>query len=162
MKTSYEVRAMKFAAKLAKLFENCHSLRDYIYVINHYNETHVIKLKYNHGISRIAIIRSDYVIKFDYGEECDFGNCASEGRIYAQAVEDGMEHLLAKTTVFSLHGHSGCVMPRVKGINSRHKYWCDYCTDEEYYWLRGHVYDLHRGNVGYRNGKVCIIDYAAG
>ena len=162
IKTDYEVRAMKFANKLAELFEDCHYLRDYVRVISHYNKTHVIKLKFDSGISRIAIIRSDYVVKFDYGDEFDFGNCASEGRIYAQAVEDGMEHLFAKTTVFSLHGHSGCIMPRVKGINNRSKYWGNYCTDEEYWWLRDHVCDLHRGNVGYRNGKVCIIDYAAG
>ena len=63
MKTSYEVRAMRFAKMLAKLFENCVSLSDYEKMISIYNQNHPIPLNYNYGISRIAIIRSDYVIK---------------------------------------------------------------------------------------------------
>lgn len=161
MKTSYEVRAMRFAKILAKLFENCVSLADYEKMISIYNQNHSIPLNYSYGISRIAIIRSDYVIKFDYGYEKFYGDCTSEQRVYEQAVEDGMEYLLAKSTAFSLFGHNGSIMPRIKGVDNRHKHWEEHCTADEYLWLYEHIFDLHSGNVGYKNRKVCVIDYAA-
>ena len=66
MKTTYEERGIKFAKVLARLFEDCYYLSDFKKVIKAYNDCHKRKLRYSNGVSRIVIIRSDYVIKFDY------------------------------------------------------------------------------------------------
>ena len=161
MKTSYEIRAMKFAKILSLLFKDCVSLADFKCAIKKYNETHRYPLHWDYGISRVAIIRSDYVIKFNYGYNRSFGDCFSERRVYELAERDGMSHLLAKTTIVSFNGYSCAIMPRIKGINNEHKYWVEHCTADEYLWLYEHVFDLHSGNVGYKNGRVCVIDYAA-
>ena len=161
IKTDYEVRATKFAQFLAELFKDCVTRHEYEHAIRVYNSNHIRKLHYDYGISRIAIIRSDYVVKFNYGFNKDFGDCISEEKMYKKAVKDGMEHLLAKVTTMTLNGHVCAIMPRIKGVENYRKNWCNYCTDEEREWLYDHVRDLHKGNVGYRNGKVCVIDYAA-
>ena len=165
MKTNYEVRATKFAKVLAELFEDCTTFSDFTNAIRHYNETHSRPLHWSNGVSRIAIIRSDYVIKFDYQTENDYwsdgraGNCESEARLYKLAVSAGMEHLLAKTTVLHMNGLIFSIMPRISGIDSNRN-WARYCTEEEFCWLYDNINDLHSGNVGYRHGKVCVIDYA--
>lgn len=161
MNTNYEVRAMKFAKALTMLFKDCMSLADFKRAIKTYNENHRYPLHWDNGISRIAIIRSDYVIKFNYGYNHDFGDCLSERMAYELAEKDGMSHLLAKTTIVSFNGCSCAIMPRIKRINNDHRYWEEHCSSEECEWLYNHVRDLHSGNVGYRNGKVCVIDYAA-
>lgn len=165
MKSTYETRAIKFAHLLAILFEGCKSLEDFEYAIKYYNRTHSRKLTYAHGVSRIAIIRSDYVIKFDFIPLGSFrhgeaGNIESELRVYNKAVAAGMEHLLAKTTVGEYAGMKYAVMPRINGINKEEWCWWEHCSEEEYDWLCDNVHDLHDGNLGYRKGKVCVIDYA--
>jgi hypothetical protein len=167
MKSTYEARAIKFAILLARLFIGCVYLEDFIGVIEHYNRTHSRKLHYAHGVSRIAIIRSDYVVKFDFTPVGYFkygqaGNINSEQKVYAKAVADGMAHLLAKTTVGEYAGLTYAVMPRVYGVDRDDWCWWEHCTEEEYDWLSDNVCDLHDGNVGYRHGKVCVIDYAWG
>ena len=167
MKKSYEERAIKFANYLAKLFQDCVYRSDFEWVIQQYNHTHSRKLHWAHGVSRIAIIRADYVIKFDFQPEGRWangraGDCYSEEEVYQIAVEDGMEHLLAKTTVCESCGHTFSVMPRINRIEDYSRLWWNYCTREEMDWLEEHVNDLHEGNIGYRRGKVCVIDYAWG
>lgn len=165
MKTTYEERGLKFAETLAKIFQACVYLEDFISVIEHYNETHSRKLRWSNGVSRIVIIRSDYVIKFDY-HPCRFwedgraGNCESEEEVYQMAVEDGMEHLLAKPTVRHLFNHTISIMPKINGIGDGRRNWWEHCTREEYLWLEDNINDLHNNNLGYRNRKVCVIDYA--
>lgn len=165
MKSDYESRALKTIALLLALFDGCESLDDFTYAIDWYNLTHSRQLKYAHGVSRFAIIRADYVIKFDMtpGEGWESGiagNNTSEARVYNRAVKDGMAHLLAKPTVVDMGGRTITIMPRISGVNDEERYWVSYCTNEEREWLNSHVGDLHEGNVGYRNGKVCVIDYA--
>ena len=164
-KTDYETRATKFAKVLANLFENCVYKEDYIKVIRTYNYSHIRKLKFTDGVSRIVILRADYVIKFDfrptgYWEDGRAGNCEKEYEFYEFAVNEGMEYLLAKPTLLHLNGHTLEIMPRINGIYCDNKSWGDFCTAEEEAWLWDNLYDLHSGNVGYRNGKVCVIDYA--
>jgi hypothetical protein len=144
---------------------DCESLDDFIHAVDMYNMHHSRKLNYSHGVSRFAVIRADYVIKFDmtpaYGfEDGRAGNCDSEKAVYARAVEAGMAHLLAKTTLTWMNGRTVAIMPRIDHVSDEDRYWADYCTYLEYRWLRDNIYDLHSGNVGYRNGKVCVIDYA--
>lgn len=163
--STYEERARKFATNvLTRLFEGCEYLDDFVYAIEYYNAHHFRKLKYDSGVSRIAIIRADYVVKFNYRPTGSFsdgraGDCESEQKVYARALEDGMAHLLAKTTVLTVNGLTFSIMPRIKGIG-RDWHWWEHCTREEEEWLEDNLYDLHRYNVGYRKGKVCVIDYA--
>ena len=165
MKSTYEARAIKFARLLAMLFAGCVDLSDFEYAVECYNDTHSRKLRTAHGVSRFTVIRSDYVIKFDMKPTGSFsngraGNCHSEEAVYARAVADGMEHLLAKTTVMQIKDHTIAIMPKVNGVGDYDRCWWDHCTQEEYRWLEENVNDLHDGNLGYRRGKVCVIDYA--
>lgn len=164
-KTSYESRAMKVVIMLVMLFTGCEYLEDFEERIFRYNATHYRQIKYSHGVSRIAIICADYVIKFDITPVGRFsdgsaGDIYSEQRVYTKAVIDGMEHLLAKTTVGECNGRRYCIMPRINDVGNWSKDWRDYCTAEEEEWLDNNLFDLHCGNVGYRHGKVCVIDYA--
>lgn len=165
MKSTYESRALKFASVLSRLFEDCVTLEDFSYMTERYNACHSRSLRTAHGVSRFAIIRADYVIKFDMQPDKDFedgraGNCISEQEVYERACADGFEYLLAKTTVVELNGHTISIMPRINGVGSWGRDWTDYCTDEEREWLHENINDLHEYNVGYRRRKVCVIDYA--
>lgn len=165
MRTTYEERGLKFATTLAKMFQNCVYLNDFVSVIEHYNASHSRKLVFKNGVSRIAIIRADYVIKFDYEPTGWFsdgiaGNCMTELEAYEYAIEDGMEHLLAKPTVREMFGHTFSVMPRINHVGDESRRWYRTVSLEEEIWLEEHIYDMHDNNVGYRHGKVCVIDYA--
>ena len=165
MKSDYESRARKFAHILITLFAGCVDLNDFVFAIQEYNATHSRPLVYAHGVSRIAIIRSDYVIKFNirpsgFWKDGRAGSISSEARVYEQAVADGMEHLLAKVTVDKENDRIFAIMPRIRNIGNESRNWYNYCTYEESEWLESHINDLHENNVGYRNGKVCVIDYA--
>lgn len=168
MKNDYEVRAAKFASFLARLFDGCATLDDFEDVINEYNSTHSHPLAYAYGVSRIAIIRADYVIKFnlmpDENWDDGYGNCRAgdnitERAVYERAVADGYAYLLAKTTVLAIGGRDVSIMPRINGVNNERRYWGDYVTDEEYDWLTENICDIHDGNVGYYKGKPVVIDY---
>lgn len=163
--SNYESRAIKFARILVNLFCDCKAVDDYINTIHSYNCTHTRKLRYAHGVSRMVILRADYVIKFDMTPEEGFedgraGNCESELALYQRACAEGYEYLLAKPTVMTIDKKTFSIMPRINGVDNDNKYWMDYCTTDEMYWLSDNVCDLHEGNLGYRNGKVCVIDYA--
>lgn len=168
MKNDYEIRATKFASILVRLFTACATLADFEDAICEYNSTHSIQLRYAHGVSRIAIIRADYVIKFDLVPDenwtnddgtCRAGDNSTEAEIYARAEREGYAYLLAKTTVLHIGGRCVSIMPRVDGVDDCHRYWGDYVTDEEYDWLDWNINDIHEGNVGYRRGKPVVIDY---
>lgn len=160
MKTTYEERGIKFGKFLAKLFENCEDYYDFADAMSNYNKAHKNKLHWASGFTRIAIIRSDYVIKFTYRQGVRAGDCISERRVYEMAEKAGMEHLFAKTTLVEECGRTFAVMPRVNGVDDEDRCWWEHCTDEEYDWIHDHVFDLGARNLGYRRGKVCIIDYA--
>lgn len=167
MKTSYEDRAYKFAMEtLLGLFTNCSTLRDYEFAISDYNLTHSRRLHYAHGVSRIAIIRADYVIKFDmvptdpHFKDNRAGNCITERMIYERAERDGMAHLLAKTSVYKVGKHVFSIMPRINNVGDEDRWFEDYLTDEEIEWLYDNVCDIHDGNVGYYKRKPVVIDYA--
>ena len=163
---TYEERGISFAQRMSKHFEGCVTLRDFKTAIRKYNCTHKIPLTYEHGVSRIAIIRSDYVVKFNFKPTGWFddrraGDCESEQYVYEKALRAGMEYLLAKTTVLHLNGLTCCVMPKVEGVGTC-RWWERYCTVEEECWLKNNINDLHSNNVGFYKKKVCVIDYAWG
>lgn len=166
--TPYEVRAYRFAQTLCRLFEECSTLEDFEWAIRQYNRAHSIPLHYDYGVSRIAIIRSDYVIKFniaptgdwDDGEGgCRAGNNSSEEEVYNRAVRDGFAHLLAKTTVVRIMGRDIAIMPRIYHVGDTSRCYYQYMTKEERDWVADNIYDVHCWNVGYYNNKPVIIDY---
>lgn len=168
MKNDYEARALKFAHLLSRWFMDCLTLDDFVEAIDYYNAHHSIPLRYAHGVSRIAIMRADYVIKFDYAPEAEWdngdgtnraGDNISEEIIYERAMHDGYAYLLAKTTVVTINGRHISIMPQIRDVNNENKYWGDYVTEEEYDWLVENVNDIHEGNVGYSHGKPVVIDY---
>lgn len=167
MSKNYEARALKFAETvLAPLFQDCRTLEDYLEQIDYYNWNHKKPLRYAHGVSRIAILRNDYVIKFDIIPPSCFsdgraGDCESEVKIYKQAVEDGFSHLLAKPSLYYWGSKPFLIQPLVKGIGRTTAWWA-YCSEEEEYWLDHNIDDLHFHNYGFRKGKLCIFDYAWG
>lgn len=168
-KTSYETRGINKGLQLCKVFMGCETLSDFEFCIRRYNATHKRPLRYAHGVSRITILEKDFVIKFDYRNTSGWwadgraGSNASEAEFYfIKAVEAGMTHLFAKPTYVSdvKTRRSFSVMPFIEGVGDSERWWCYYCSPDEEEWLNENVNDLHSHNVGYRDGKVCIIDYA--
>ena len=132
-----------------------------------FNKTYHRNILVRNGSARIAIITSDYVIKFDYDYENveEIGGCEQEMELYKLAVEDGIDYLFAKTERYDYNGHSFYIMPRIYGIGKRRykKYHpADYyMTSKEKEWCDSHkLVDLHSNNYGFRKGKICIVDYA--
>ena len=129
-----------------------------------FNEERHRKVIMRHGIARIALITSDYVVKYDFDEEeCEcVGGCKAEVALYAEAVKDGFAYLFAEITHYAYKGHDFYIMPRIRGINGDSWSHADeFMTDEENAWCDKYsLSDLHCNNYGFRNGKVCIVDYA--
>ena len=129
-----------------------------------FNEEHHRKVQFKHGIARVALITSDYVVKYDYDpEEVDaVGGGEAEVELYAQAEAEGFAYLLAKVTRYEYNGKRFYIMPRINGINGdRWEHADAFMTDEEIAWCdRHHLSDLHCNNYGFRKGQVCIVDYA--
>jgi hypothetical protein len=168
MKNDYETRALKFARVLASLFFDCYTLEDFKGAIEWYNMTHSRKLNYAYGVSRIAVMRADYVIKFNYapterwdnGEgRCLAGDNSTEEKMYQRAVRDGYEYLLAKTTTTVINNRVISIMPRIDHVHDEKRDYSFYLSSDELEWLWENITDLHDGNIGYKNGKPVVIDY---
>ena len=167
MKSDYRARAMRFLHSIYPYIEDYLRDVDAIeYAVNTYNYKHSRKVEMRYGSARIALITSDYVIKWDYDDEnvTDIGGCEKEWEIYCNAQKDGMEYLLAECTLIDYNGTIFEIMPRIRAIGpSHHKTGICYmisCIEEE--WLRkvGLLYDLHDWNWGIMHNKPVIIDYA--
>lgn len=164
MRSSYEVRAQKFIRMLDAYLIGCVDAEDYedasySFMINHPNR----KIRFDHGMTRVAFITSDYVVKIDYDEDnvSLFGGCEDEVRFYEVAEREGMAHLFAKISRYDYNGHTYYIMPKITGINENRweEAWY-YMTREECEWCSNHnLGDLHCKNYGLVNGKVRIIDY---
>ena len=167
MKNNYEVRAQKFIQKIFPYIEedmfNPYSVE---LAMDEFNERFHRNIKVHYGDARIAIITSDYVVKFDYDDETveEIGGCENEVELYEQAVKDGFDYLFAKTSRYNYEGYSFYIMPRIyhigeyRNLYHRANY---YMTDKEKEWCEEHkLTDLHCNNYGFRKGKVCIVDYA--
>lgn len=164
MVTDYETRAKRF---IEQIFPEIEDFTDYevveqnVYSFNSKHNRHVIM---DHGLTRIALITSDYVVKFDYDEYQvkRFGGCEEEIKFYELAERDGFEYLFAKITRFQYQGHYFYIMPRIEDIEKTDYDAWEYMNDEECDWCTDHgLFDLHCKNYGWRDGRVCIIDYGA-
>lgn len=165
MKSDYRIRAKKFLKSIFPYIEWCmRDFDDVLYQVEKYNvdkKRHVIV---SCGSARIALIISDYVIKWDYDDDCveEIGGCDDEYYAYQEAVKAGYEYLLAEATLIKYNGFSFMIMPRIKNIG-RNNNGGDikvYLTRDEYKWIKKFNKDIHSYNWGIRNGKACLIDYA--
>jgi hypothetical protein len=110
------------------------------------------------GVSRYALITSDYVIKFDRKGGRWAGDCAGEYKKYQQAVKDGFAYLFAASTKVTYKHRNFYIMPRINGIGSG-KYWENLTFEEEHY-IESVTSDMHWGNFGHYHKKPVIVDYA--
>lgn len=166
MRNSYEVRAQRFVREIFPFLMDCVNCYDYEKATYNYMIEHPTRnVGFAHGLTRVALITSDYVVKIDYNEEqvARFGGGEKEIAFYAMAEREGMAHLFAKITRYDFCGRTFYIMPRVKGVSEERweDAWC-YMTEEEADWCLDHnLYDLHARNYGLHKGKVTIIDYGA-
>ena len=163
---NYEERAKDFIKAIYPLIFDFHDLEDVMESVEEFNYDHNRNVKVSHGCARVAFITSDYVVKYTYDpEEEEFlGGGEEEVELYAKAERDGYAHLFAKVTRFDYNDIHFYIMPRIRGISeSRNWKWRAYhfMTEDEKKWCAKHkLTDLHCNNYGFRNGRVCIIDYA--
>ena len=162
---NYVERAKDFVKEIYPYMERanfgCYEMVDEVEL---FNEEKNRKVLFRHGIARVALISSDYVVKYEYDpEEVEaVGGGEAEIELYEQAKEDGFAYLLAEVTRFVYNGKRFYIMPRIRGINEDNWYHADhFMTDAEREWCdKVNLSDLHCNNYGFRKGKVCLIDYA--
>lgn len=147
----------------------CGSLHDRYGVFNavkNFNATYNRKVICMHGCVRVALITSDYVVKFDYNEEeiPFLGGGEKEVRIYNRAKEDGFGYLFAPITRYVYDNNAFYIMPRINGIGKEEYddyYAEELMTEEESDYIDElGLTDLHNYNFGFRKGKICLVDYA--
>lgn len=164
MRNGYEVRAEKFIHKIFDYIWECEDIEGYEEAVRFFNRDYHRRVRVAHGLTRVVLITSDYVVKIDCGSNYDrmtFGTCANEVDIYARAKEEGFEYLFAKPTEIEYQGMIFCVMPRISGIGKTN-YDADWhMNDRERDWVCDHVFDMHNGNYGWKDGHPVLIDYAA-
>lgn len=165
MRNSYETRAQKFIQQIASYIKDCEDYCDLEYAIcNFMMDNPRRKVSVSHGMARMVLITSDYVIKMNYNQDWvnSVGGGEEEVKFYSIAEKEGMEYLFAKVSRYEYNGKYYYIMPRVRGI--RPDNWRDaysYMTWKEQNWCKKHrLYDLHAMNYGFRDGHVCIFDYA--
>lgn len=116
------------------------------------------------GSVRIALITSDYVVKYDYSpcHAAIYGGCEQELKMYNFAKQQGFDDLFAEITHFQYGELDFYIMPRINGIGKDRfaeandfmsEEECDFCEDAG-------LCDLHYYNFGFRKGRICIVDYA--
>lgn len=161
MRNNYEVRAQKFIKQIFPYLEGLTNHDDRSYAVYAFSLDHNRKVYYSHGLSRYALITSDYVVKVDYNDT-RWGNCEDEIDLYAEAEADGFDYLFAKITRYTYLGTNFYIMPRIYGIGKKFDDADWYMSEEERDWCYNHdLCDLHNHNYGWKDGHVVIFDYAA-
>lgn len=163
MKRDYTVRAQHFLEQLWPYICDCgNDYWKYYNAIQAYNYHKSRRVYVCHGASRISIITSDYVIKFDYNEgQAKFtGGCMEEVKFYQFAKEEGYSHLLAPATPFLFHDRFFIIMPRIYNVGSSNDYIHFYLNDDDRDFVGAYLYDMHEENFGWKDGYPVIVDYA--
>ena len=115
MRNDYIVRAQKFIQEIAYYLEGADSIESYDWAVTAFNADHHRAVKMAHGLTRIALITSDYVIKIDYDpvKIATFGGCKNEMKIYELAEHDNISYLFAKITPYEYNGTYSAVMSNI-------------------------------------------------
>ena len=161
---NYEDRAKDFIKMLFPLIDDCQDVWDFREAVAMFNRLYTRKVRCNNGIARVAFISSDYVVKLEYDphEVRCVGGGENEVSMYAIAEREGFAYLFAKVTPYDYCGKRFYIMPRIHGIGRyEYDYADEHMTEAECEFCDRHqISDLHCNNYGFRNGHVCIIDYA--
>lgn len=160
---SYIERAKDFIEQVYPYISECYNPWDMRNLIKNFNKTFDRKVIVSNGLSRIALITSDYVVKFDYDlDEVDnIGGCNNEVELYKTAKREGFAYMFAEITPYFYHNRMFYIMPRIRGIGSGRMYAENYMDyPERHFCERYHITDLHSNNYGFRNNKICLVDYA--
>lgn len=166
MKSDYRSRAIRFLRAIIPYLDNDIFNPDEVEEkICEFNRAKNRKIVVSWGSARIALITSDYVIKWDYDRDNvhEIGGCADEYYAYQQAKEQGFGYLLAESTLIMVNDIEFSIMPRISYVGPQYHYKGsieNYLTEEEFDWLTRFSKDLHHYNWGIRQGKACVIDYA--
>lgn len=140
--------------------DNPYALRK---IMNSFNLRNSRNVKVANGSARVALISSDYVVKWDYDLDCvdEIGGCENEIELYEIAEREGFAYLFAKITRVKYSDHYFYVMPRIHGIGRTEERAWRYMTYKEKDWCeRHHLTDLHDENYGWKNNHIVIVDYA--
>ena len=165
MKSDYRTRAIRFLNSIIPYLNgDIYSPFTVEEKVDEFNRDKSRKVKVAWGSARIALITSDYVVKWDYDIDAvkDIGGCVDEYLAYQQAVEQGYDYLLAETTLVKIGNIEFSIMPRIHNIGPRHHKGGieNYLTPDEFDWLMHFDNDIHNYNWGIRHNKACVIDYA--
>jgi hypothetical protein len=164
MKSSYTERAARFLRTIYPLLDgHWNSPWECRRIMSLYSCEHSRKVFVRSGVSRIAIITSDYVIKFDYNERevNRVGGCESEVEFYQFAKQEGFGYLFAEITPFIYNGRTFYIMPRVNGVGRvEYSYAEDFLEGEERAFADEYLNDLHDENYGWYHKRPVIFDYA--
>ncbi len=164
--SSYLHRAQRFARMVYPFISSC--LDDPRMVergVAKFNNRYHLHACVYHGISRIAIVNSDYVVKMDYGDEgLTYGDCRLECKVYKRAKQDGFSYLLAEITPYNYNDTTFYIMPRIRCIGYAAEQGEDsiypFLSDEESDWVSENLYDMHCMNFGRKGTRPVIVDYA--
>lgn len=164
MKSSYVIRAMRFAEQIYPFICDCKTVDQYYDAVNDFNFIYNRKVLIAHGMTRVVLITSDYVLKIDYGTNGRrWGGNAEEIKGYAIAHKHGYAYLFARPTPYMVNECVFCIMPRIRNVD------CDksegedvyyHVTEEEENFLYDHFADLHCENYGWKDDRPVIFDYA--
>lgn len=164
MKSSYMVRARKFANAIYPYICDCKDVFEYQMAVRAFNADFHRSVRVANGQTRIALITSDYVLKIDYGtKQKFFGGCENEYRGYQKAFRDGFAYLFARISPVMVNEKVYYIMPRIDRIGHRYNGWhdaWDVVEGEESDYLYDNFNDLHFENYGWKDGKPVIVDYA--
>lgn len=164
MKSNYRVRARRLFESMYSYIERARTPEDFVDGVWNYNLENNRQVRIRWGKTRIVFLCSDYVIKIDYGMNgCYLGTCLDEVYRYAEAENDGYEHLLVPITQEVYKGWYYYIMPRVRGMQPKYDdSWEKYVDDDEADWIYNHIHDLHNENYAIVNNHIEIFDYACG
>ena len=164
MKSDYRERAFRFIQEVYPYIDGFmyepYLVTRRIRIFNHAKSRNV---QVRNGCARIALITSDYVIKFDYDEDevRRIGGCEDEVYFYGFVKKNHMEHLFAEITPVSYMGHKFYIMPRISGIGRYEDMHVEYFLNfEDSDFVHSYLSDMHSGNYGWKNGYPVIVDYA--
>ena len=165
MEINYEEQAKQLIQEIYPYVCDCNDPEDYQEAIGYFNLQNHTHICFKYGSTRVVFITNNYVIKIDCGRPHDlrdFGTCAKEVAMYARARKDGFDYLFAKITRYFYKHMNFYIMPLINDVGTAEENADYYMDDIEYTWImEQHLFDLHSMNFGWKNGHVCLIDYAA-
>lgn len=156
----YLRHARALVREISTYFTDCRTVEQYMDAVTSFNLHHKHVIHCDHGLTRVVLIGSDFVVKIDYGRPSSWGDCATEYNFYQFAKHEHKEWLFARIDKYSYDNRDYYIMPFVPNVNSGYdiENLLDYDDME---WIDEHLFDLHDGNFGFDDDfNPIIIDYA--